>query len=889
MVLSDEFLTAMTGEELFFLAVACHYHDLAMAGTEADDRSAEAREQVRRDHAVRIGDCVREKWAELGFENMRWAVVLGEVCRGHRPKKNAEGEANWDELKNTEVLGPGVAVRVRLLSALIYAIDELHLGADRAPERVQNWRNIQDDNDRRHWRRHQAISGPVSHPPSTLLFQVSADTPAFEEYLRSQVFLKAFSALRDLRRQANTEHVVATLPSVTIQWERHTMWEMLLPVVCSDMRPCSRDEIVQAIIGRFRQDTRERVGLDSVCAESGNAEAELASSAGRIVDDAVTKRHLIAASGPAAAYMLSALPTHADTFFNRAREADDLDLLFVGRYRHSWEQELFASEFGRGYVCRSVFPAVERAYSVRVTQRPPTDPVRLLLESCPTASRLVCDHTPSADNLVKESLLAQAVVTGALIDLHSDPERLLEGPVRAAVRALTADNGTVAPTVRLLEELALLGGFTHEQLSAAVIPSEAAQAAMIEQNPTSGKSILIHMTQSMPSDATGTTYLPRLLLASKRAGTPILLTAAADHNFTLRVEGDTELANRDTTGVVVEVGSVAAHRPASFQMPARVEVSQPTRTIRLLLRRFSGDTPTAYPVVMTIPVPPVPGQRVQVTFGTAIQWPELTVRDWRALEEANQVTRSSGARMELIVEDGDRQLATMEIPQGVILFELGTGSENVQRALSGLDGESPAPVRVTPDDFSEIANMTPANRETRWQAERDRGSDPSRRVSSVFLRLATPEGHPFEEQFLRFLPFTWFPAPTFGTEDPAKTELRRQWTEGEIDFLLTCCYHTDIHELAMRLQNWCQNPQGGFPFRFYPGGMPEPVTRSVLTVRLLRSRDRIWYRDRPIIFEFRPVNRKEAYQMEASYWRSMGDEQRAQLAQEICEREVPQV
>jgi hypothetical protein len=29
-----------------------------------------------------------------------------------------------------------------------------------------------------------------------------------------------------------------------------------------------------------------------------------------------------------------------------------------------------------------------------------------------------------ADNLVKDSLLVQAAVTGALIDLHADPERL---------------------------------------------------------------------------------------------------------------------------------------------------------------------------------------------------------------------------------------------------------------------------------------------------------------------------------------------------------------------------------------------------------------------------------------------------------------------------------
>lgn len=668
MVLSDEFLAALAPQELFFLAVACHYHDLAMAGTEADDKTAEAREQVRRDHAVRIGGIVRDQWAELGFEVPRSAEVLGEVCRGHRPKKNADGEANWDELHEIEVLGPGVAVRVRLLSAVIYAIDELHLGADRAPERVQNWRTIQDDESRRHWRRHQAVNGPVTQHPSALLFQVTPDTPEFEENLRSQVFRKAFSALRDLRRQAKAEDVRAALPSITIQWRRDRMWELLLPVICSDMAPRSRSEIIQSVLNRFRQYAADRIVLDSVCTESGNADAELEASVGRAVDDAVTKRHLVATPPSAARFVLSLLPTVADVFFASARQADDLDLLFVGRYRDSWEQELFVSEFGRGYVRCAVFPAVERAYSVRLTQQSTTDPVRVLLESCPTAARLVSDNAPSPDNLVKDSLLAQAVMTGALFDLHSDPERLLDGPVRAAVRALTAGNGTVAPTVRLLEELALLGGFTHEQLSAAVCSSQAARAAMEDQTTGAGNSVQIHMTQSIPAGAGGAAHLSRLLLASQRAGTPILLTAAADHDLTLRVEGNSELANQDTSGVMVGIGSAVEHPPATFRLPARIEISRPTYTIRLRLGRFSTNVPTAYPVVVTLPAPPAPGKRPRVALDVSTQWPELTVRDWRALESANQVIRNTGARIELILEEGDRQLAVMESPQGSVLF-----------------------------------------------------------------------------------------------------------------------------------------------------------------------------------------------------------------------------
>src|SRR5262249_51930278 len=121
-------------------------------------------------------------------------------------------------------------------------------------------------------------------------------------------------------------------------------------------------------------------------------------------------------------------------------------------------------------------------------------------------------------------------------------------------------------------------------------------------------------------------------------------------------------------------------------------------------------------------------------------------------------------------------------------------------------------------------------------------------------------------------------------EGEEAAEGTRQWTEGENDFLLTCFFHTDIHELALELPNWCQNPQGAIPFHFLSGGTPELGTGSILSVGLLRRRDRLWYLDRPIIFEFRPVNRKEAYEMESAYWRSVGDERRSQLAQEISER-----
>ena len=100
----------------------------------------------------------------------------------------------------------------------------------------------------------------------------------------------------------------------------------------------------------------------------------------------------------------------------------------------------------------------------------------------------------------------------------------------------------------------------------------------------------------------------------------------------------------------------------------------------------------------------------------------------------------------------------MENPQGTTLFGGWPRAEAVQRAFRGMDGDLPALILTTPDEITEIAKMDPPDREARWQALRDASSSRRPRRSSLFLRLATPEGLPFEERFLHFFPFNMFPA-----------------------------------------------------------------------------------------------------------------------------------
>jgi hypothetical protein len=883
MLLSDSFLAALSDHELFFLTVACHYHDLALAGTEADEGTTEAREQVRRDHAIRIGVIIRERWIELGFDDERTAQILGEICRGHRPNKNSEGKANWDDLNSVEVLGPNILVRVRLLSALTYAIDELHLGADRAPARVLNWRKISDEESRRHWRRHLAVNGPCPSPAGAILFQVNANTHALEENLRAKVFSKALAAIRDLRSQAYVDGVLVQLPMIEVHWDRRLAWEALLPLVCSDMQPRTHEDITQALLDRFAKMTSSGTNLASLCTERGSTEAELRAGASRSLKDAITFRHLIEAPGVPGGLCLSGKEVIADLLFERMRDRDELDRLFVGRYRTGWEEQLFGSTFGRGYVRSCVLPAVERSYSVLLLQRPETDPLRVILETCPTAARFVREYGPPPSNLVKDFLLTHAALTGALFDLHADPERLLDHRVRAAMEALARPDSSIAPTLRLLKELALVGGLTAEQVRVASTLSAAEQHA-IKSITEHQEEILIAVTQTVPADApAATSHLPRLLLASQRARTPILLTNVPGHVLNVQITPQDVLPEAVSDTFMLGVGPGGAQPIGPFRLPARLEVNRQSRTVRFYLGRFSTGSPTQYPVVLTLPGFRPPGEQPTGHFGATIQWPDLSVHDLQTLGAANQVMREANCKVEIVVERSSEIVAVMENLTGGELLRLGVFTSEVLRGLQGLDGNLPAPIFIPNQTIANLGDLTASDRNAAWQELRCRPSEEPRRYCSVFSRIATSTGTPIDEKFIKFFPFNLFPPPTIKEGGAmSNEEFVRRWAAGEDDFLLSGFFEADVFELSEALYAWCKAPSEEFPFRFESSGEPSPITRSLLSIRFPRVRDRIWHLDRPTIFEFRPVNRQEAYKLEAAYWRSVNDSRRAELAEEIA-------
>ena len=207
-------------------------------------------------------------------------------------------------------------------------------------------------------------------------------------------------------------------------------------------------------------------------------------------------------------------------------------------------------------------------------------------------------HLPAAPEQPRQGGIAGSRgLKRRLVDLHANPDRLLDGSLRASMHALAGRNQTLVSTLRLLEELALVGGFTVEQVCDANSISEVARRVLESHEPQTQEVVHIGLTQTVPCDASAaTTHLPHLLLASQRTGTSILLTNAPGHALAVRVTPEAAVPTPAHEKFVLGVGPDQQMRPGPTTFPARVEVNKTSRTIRFYLGRFGGTGPSPSPL-----------------------------------------------------------------------------------------------------------------------------------------------------------------------------------------------------------------------------------------------------------------------------------------------------
>jgi len=417
-LLPDELIGTLTDDELAILIQACHFHDLGMSGTEVDNLTADSRDQVRREHAVSVGDRIQTHWQAFGFPNETVAEILALVCKGHRPRRE-NSVATWDNLPKSRVLGPQRSVRVRLVSAIVYAADELHIGEDRAPKREEEFQGIITIEARKHWRRHQAVQGPVIED-GQLVFEGSVNCPAFEKDLRVAL-AKAFRSVWEMNQEFSRYDIKASGTPVRFTWNRKKAWSLSIGRLCSDLRPRSREEIVESVLVGYEEAMVDSDSIHEYCDEQPPDE-EKKREISEGVADFVTRNYLVAAAN--GLYALCTEERAVNAIFDLAKQADNSETILVDQAATKYEHAILKSALGTSHVRSRVIPSLRSTFNV-TSLTPISTPFNLILESSPTATRILQLLAPPPSVLVQSDLLQFACLAGTCADLLNDPEAIL--------------------------------------------------------------------------------------------------------------------------------------------------------------------------------------------------------------------------------------------------------------------------------------------------------------------------------------------------------------------------------------------------------------------------------------------------------------------------------
>ena len=205
-------------------------------------------------------------------------------------------------------------------------------------------------------------------------------------------------------------------------------------------------------------------------------------------------------------------------------------------------------------------------------------------------------------------------------------------------------------------------------------------------------------------------------------------------------------------------------------------------------------------------------------------------------------------------------------------------------ALAEIDRQMPIPC-FTVQGLERVAEAAPENRSGEFEAVKTAVAQHKPSVTSITLRLATASGQDYREEFLGCLPIgRHFSAPKVTGDTISQDELIRLCASGEQPWKMTMTLREDGLELAEQIRGWMRDPTQPFPFR-WDNDLEFHYCKTRMEVEHLKHIDRLWYVERRVIFRFSPATKAEQYRVEREYWRSKGDERRAELLEELVAQE----
>jgi hypothetical protein len=879
MLIPTSLLAAMTDDEISLLVLSCHYHDLGMVGTEADNMTPERRDRVRREHAVSIGVKLVGNWQKLGFPDETTAQVLAEICRGHRPKKDSAGAADWADMSPYRVLGPERIARVRLLSAMIYAADELHLGSDRASKREEDWMEIRDIEARRHWRRHQAISGPA-FVNGALSYDVTINALSLEADLRKTI-RKALFAVRDMRRVASGSGIATDLPSINLQWIRKNLWDLLAVEIGSDLSARTPDAIAQAIFDRFDRAAKDFVDITSLCSEFP-APSDLLQGELRVcVESLIVQEHLIA-NPETTSYVLSVDRRSRDRFMEIARTADEIETLFGPMNPPQHEHRLHLSPLGKSFIRELGFAEVKNQYAVDLAAEPMDSALRKVFESSPTAFRITSTINTPPGVLVKRDLLAVAVAAGVCFDLMDNPALVLDADFRAAVRSLFAMTIERLPRYqRFVEELALVGGLSYEQIAAMVAVSDEMRGEVIPPDDLSGPTVKISKT--VPTERRDWA-LGWIMVAMQRTHETVTLLNVENSQLSVKVvpSNDAVAGLSEQPPVMIQFGPGDPQAATRFSFRAKIEFNAPDSLLRFTVRPVELDT-TGFPFLLRVALSNRPD--VPATTSLSVYVPELTVGTLRTFMAALDTMKRQPVDLQIML-DGAGLLGHQRFATGQALEFPPLIDDKLLAVLADFDPTLPFP-RLAPGDFLDAIVSAPIEeRQSRFASIVQSRKETKPHLTSIRLRIAEASRRDVHEEYLECLPKGAQFVPPTVTGDGEWTQVRmdKVWNAGDQHFRFDMHFREDYAQLASELRTWMKDPTGSFPFQTTDFQTRDfHFCKTTVEREHLPFIDRTWYVERPVIFRFRPASKSEQYRIEKSYWDEIGDPGRSKLVQERIE------
>jgi len=519
--------------ERYLLLLACHFHDLGMVGTEEESATSAGQESIRRQHSVRIGERIKAEWQAFKLKSQPYAEALALTCRGHRPERDANGEPTWADLPELLTLGRNETVRPRLLSAILFAADELHIGDDRASHQVEQYREIRSKTAKVHWARHQAIRGP-DLVAGQLRFSVQVDTPEQEEDLRRNVIRKAGQALWALQKEVTAHELNIALPRLVLTWNRDKCLCLCLWMQLMSLLAQSRDELESTLTTNYVAHVASCPDITDFASDTDSEERAIAAACKRIVSDAFSLG-IVEAPAESKVQVRKDSQDVRKVIQAGMCEADASNVHFCISTAKTYSIALFESELGQYWIRHFVYPSVRATYSLQHTSTAFEDQVTTLLQVSPTACQLVETLSPARSLLAKPELLESLVMSGILMDLSDNSEIVLTPSVRHAFRLLATRVTMSLPQITyFIEEHALMRGFSFKEVTELLTEDFAKRPTQV----AGGKHIsMVEIADTPP--AFPAIQSPYIIAASLRSRVGIALVGEPN-KFDITVESDSD-------------------------------------------------------------------------------------------------------------------------------------------------------------------------------------------------------------------------------------------------------------------------------------------------------------------------------------------------------------